>query len=86
MSSLSSIAERFAVWFKHFLDCLDNENHTYEQHLVQGIQLQTWTTKKIKNLTFEQLLVTAIGVNTSWRPFSSGCRIIFCNITFAKEY
>ena len=50
-----------------------------------GIQLQTWITK-IKNFTFEKLLVTAIGVNTNWRPFCDGCHIIFCNIAFAKEY
>ena len=47
-SSLSSIAEQFAVWLKHSKDYLKNENHSYKHHLVQGIQLQTWTTKKSK--------------------------------------
>ena len=47
-SSLFSISEWFAVWLKHTVNYLDNENHNYEQHLVQGIQLQTWTPKKSK--------------------------------------
>ena len=33
-------------WLKHSMDYLHNKNQNYEQHLVQGIQCQTRTTKK----------------------------------------
>ena len=85
-SSLFSITKWFSAWLKHFMDFLNNEHSDYGQHLVQGIQLQTWTTKNSKISPSEELLVTAIGVNTSWKPFSSGCHIVSCNIAFVKEY
>ena len=67
-SSLSSIAEQFAVRSKHSVGYLDNENHYYEQYLVQRIQLQTWTAKKSKILPsstccFLQLESTQAGGN-----------------------
>ena len=48
-SSLPSIAEPFAVWLKHTVDYLENENQDYEQDLVQGIQCQTWSSKNQKS-------------------------------------
>ena len=85
-SILSSIAEQFAVWLKHFVDYLDNENHNYQQHLVQGIQLQTWTTKKSKispssSCWLLQLESTQAGGHSLVAVVS-----FFCNIAFAKEY
>ena len=40
---------------------------------------------KIKNFIFEQFLVTTTGVNTSWRTFSSGCRIVFFAILLLQK-
>ena len=85
-SSLSSIAERFAVWLKYFVNYLDNENHNYEQHLVRGIQLQTWTTKKSKISPSNSCWLLQLKSTQAGGHFSSGCLIVFCNIAFAKEY
>ena len=76
-SSLCSFVEWFAIWLKHTVEYLDNKIYNCKQYLVQGIQLQYWMLK-IKHLTFEWLQhVTAVRVNTSWRPLSSVCFIVF---------
>ena len=86
-SSLSSTVKymQFAVLVEHCVDYPDKKNHGYKQHLVQGIQLQCQITKRIKNLTFEQLQDTAIGLSTSLRPSSSGRRIIFAIILLQSK-
>ena len=46
-STLSSIEKWFTVWV-YSVDYHDKKNHSFKQHLVQGTQLQIWTTKNRK--------------------------------------
>ena len=77
---------RSGMLLKHSVDYLDNENHNYERHLVQGIQLQTWTAKQSKispsnSCWLQQLESTQTGGHSLVAVVS-----FFCNIAFAKGY